>query len=206
MPKRVGWGGLSVGGVCFKHVCMCLFSHRRSCYSEGQTDTRGFDYWPERESRRVLNGPDKHRSRTKWEAWLRIDICWTPCLSVEGTGPLLDHFPCIDQNRRLEWNTGARLNVILMCVCLWQAGWCGAWGNLIRPDLCPRVRPGPSHQSCVLDAAVTSRGTNSLRDLERLEDKLINRERLFPVTLQMLSRAQSSLWQKGRMVLVQSSP
>lgn len=54
-----------------------------------------------RERQRVLLLPDKHHSRTKCNAWPSIDSHSTPCLSVEGTGPVLDHFPCIDQSK---WN------------------------------------------------------------------------------------------------------
>lgn len=63
-----------------------------------------------------------------------------------------------------EWNTVARLNVILICVracvcvymCVWQAVWHGAWGDVIIPYFCTCVSRGPSPRRHVLDDAVTS--------------------------------------------------
>ncbi len=80
--------------MCFvKHVFQCLFSNGRFSYRRSQTERHWLDYWP---------GRDRDRgSRTKCNAWPSIDGSQTPCLSVEGIGPVLDHSPCIDQSK---WN------------------------------------------------------------------------------------------------------
>lgn len=53
-------GEYIVQGVCFKHLCMCLLSHGKSCYGRVQRDMCGFAYWPERERE-----SNKYSSRTK---------------------------------------------------------------------------------------------------------------------------------------------
>lgn len=144
---------------------------------------RGFDYWPERDGESCFL-PDKHRSRTKCNAWPSIDSHSTPCLSVEGIGAVLDHFPCIDQSK---WNDlrGTQWPDLMwfwyVRVCVWQAGWRGAWGDSITTDLCPCVRRRPSSRSRVLDDAVISAAhthththTRTLRDCSHLRDWRIN--------------------------------
>lgn len=83
-------------GTCFKHVCMQLFSHVSSCYRQVKEACVGLII-----GQRVLLLPDKHGSRTKCNAWPSICSHQTPCLSLESSGAVLDHSPCIDQSK---WN------------------------------------------------------------------------------------------------------
>lgn len=79
-------------------------------------------------------------------------------------------------------------------VRVWQACWRGAWGDLIKPDLCPRVTQGPTPQSHVLDAAVTSPHTHIQASHRRhARNKLINSSHIRrPAGLR---QPQSTSWQ-----------
>lgn len=87
-------------GTRFKHVCMCLFSPGRSCYGKGQWGVCGFDYWPEWEQESHFY-PISMAAEQNAMAGPLLTATRPPCLSVEGTRAVLDHFPCIDQSK---WN------------------------------------------------------------------------------------------------------